>query len=123
MTGVERIAQERIRQINEEGWSSEHDDGHPGGAMARAAACYAAPVSVYSLTQGAAGFHFTDLWPWESRGESTTRTRLVSRAAIDTRIRELEKAGALCAAEIDRLIRRRVRHYPSPGGPLPTESG
>ena len=36
------VAQERLRQIDGENWSSAHDDGHAAGEMAIAGACYAA---------------------------------------------------------------------------------
>ncbi len=42
MNGAERIVRERGRQISEEGWTAKHDDKHSDGAMAIAAACYAA---------------------------------------------------------------------------------
>jgi hypothetical protein len=48
-SGVERIAAERKRQISAEGWTSEHDDAHEDGAMAMAAACYAAAACVERL--------------------------------------------------------------------------
>ncbi len=42
-TGIELIAQERQRQVSEEGWTAEHDDGHTDQELARAASCYANP--------------------------------------------------------------------------------
>lgn len=39
---IERIAAERTRQIEREGYTPEHDDTHDGGELALAAACYAA---------------------------------------------------------------------------------
>src|SRR5690242_14227731 len=41
MRGVELIRVERIRQIEEEGWTAEHDENHQEGELARAAAAYA----------------------------------------------------------------------------------
>lgn len=38
---VTDVLAERERQINAEGWSSEHDDGHDKGQLAKAAAAYA----------------------------------------------------------------------------------
>ncbi|HHG5409119.1 TPA: hypothetical protein ACPWMT_005896, partial [Pseudomonas aeruginosa] len=35
------VQAERRRQVEAEGWTPEHDDGHSHGQMARAAACYA----------------------------------------------------------------------------------
>lgn len=36
MTGIERIAAERRRQIGEEGWTPEHDAQHVNGELAEA---------------------------------------------------------------------------------------
>ena len=44
MTGIEFIAAERQRQIEEEGWSIERDcNNHPSGELVMAAMCYACP--------------------------------------------------------------------------------
>jgi hypothetical protein len=83
---VEMIAEERRRQVEAEGWSPEHDAQHVRGELARAAAVYAIPPdrrdpSIWSY-----------LWPgWDYK------------PSPQDRIRELVKAGALIAAEIDRL--------------------
>lgn len=88
MNGSERIAKERKRQIEVEGWNSEHDGNH-GDDLAWAAVCYAAPGPVFE-SQG------VDPWPWESGWDKRKK---------HDRIRQLEIAGALIAAEIDRLLR------------------
>lgn len=85
-TGIEIIAAERQRQIEQEGWSAEHDDAHKRGELAWAATCYASP---------ALGGRTVN-WPWDRNWWKPTP---------DDRIRELAKAGALIAAEIDRLNR------------------
>lgn len=89
-TGTELIAEERIRQMSEEGWTLEHDAIHIGGELSTAAACYA------ELGRGKlilpSGKCIPEGWPWESGWWKPT-----------TRIRDLVKAGALIAAEIDRL--------------------
>lgn len=84
-TGVERIANERRRQLDVLGWNDEHDDEHVDEELAHAAAYYAIPVTARS----------GDMWPWRSPPPPS-----------GDRIHELEKAGALIAAEIDRLTRR-----------------
>ena len=59
VSGVELIAAERARQIAVEGWAPEHDDTHTSGQMARAAGCYADPVTEF--------FDPDDIpvrWPW-----------------------------------------------------------
>jgi hypothetical protein len=44
-TGVELITAERSRQIEQESWTSEHDDQHTRGELARAGAVYAMPAN------------------------------------------------------------------------------
>jgi len=95
MNGCELIAQERQRQIDSEGWTTAHDDEHMNGEMSVAAAIYAAPGYECSNSPRirAAIMQF---WPWYVSWFKPCR---------DDRVRELVKAGALIAAEIDRLQR------------------
>lgn len=110
-TGIELIAQERERQITVEEWTPQHDDEHQNGEMAKAACCYAdfgCPTEereVYvQLARGLADPEsFVPArvlvpvnWPWAPEWW---------RPVPNDRIRELVKAGALIAAEIDRLQR------------------
>jgi hypothetical protein len=105
-TGVERIAAERQRQIADLKWTPKHDDDHEGGELALAAVCYAAPDRVYVRDDYAAGVQFNDPWPWEGRGDSRPHDGNVLKDRTRAEdIRLLEKAGALIAAEIDRLLR------------------
>lgn len=103
--GVDLIAAERERQMSEEGWTAGHDDEHVGGELAAAACCYATAPEVRAeimLTDGGAenvnvpgsGYDARH-WPWDGGW----------RPHPDDRVRELVKAGALLAAEIDRLQR------------------
>lgn len=111
MNGVERIAAERQRQIDQEGYSPEHDLEHDNGALAFAAACYAAPQTIYALdayeSNGSSApwgrVEWHEPWPKDWR---RTRPEDVGppNQPLHGRIRELEKAGALIAAEIDRLL-------------------
>lgn len=121
MTGAERISAERARQVSEEGYSSAHDARYWRHDLAWAAACYAAPSAVFRLESNHIGsFEFYDPWPWGPEadlrrpcddGFGGTRSGLGLDVSLDAghslqqRIRELEKAGALVAAEIDRLLR------------------
>lgn len=92
-SGVGFIAAERRRQISVEGWTPEHDDAHADGSLPLAAACYAvAAENYYGLRQP------PPLWPWARKWWKPA-----------DRIRNLEKAGALIAAEIDRLLRKAAR--------------
>ena len=92
MNGVERIAAERKRQIEEEGFTAEHDDKWNCGELASAAACY-----VITEDRRYKVGRLADTM-WVLSGDWW-------KPSPDNRIRELEKAGALIAAEIDRLIR------------------
>lgn len=87
------ITIERLRQVQAEGWSAEHDDGHDDGELARAAACYALSASA------ASGYEATiaELWPWSPDWFKPGST-----------IRELEKSGALVVAELERLERKAI---------------
>jgi hypothetical protein len=100
MTGADMITAERERQIAVEGWSAEHDDRHADGQMALAAVCYAAPCPIYVKTDIDDGFHFHDAWPWDLEWDKRHK---------HTRLRQLAIAGALIAAEIDRLLRAAPR--------------
>jgi len=95
MTGAERIAAERKRQIEIEGWTTEHDTQHTDESLGLAAACYSSPVPIFVHEHCGPHHHFMDPWPWSGGWDK--------RGKHD-RIRQLEIAGALCAAEIDRLI-------------------
>ena len=99
MTGAQRIAAERKRQIEVEGWTPEHDDNHADDSLSIAAACYAVaglnpPVEVQCcIDEEGCG---TDAWPWSHDDGKRDK---------HPRIRRLEIAGALIAAEIDRELR------------------
>lgn len=86
--GVALIQAERVRQMEEEGWTREHDDTHTNGELAAAGGCYA--LAMWSRTD------CERLWPWAADWKPS-----------DDRMRNLVRAGALIAAEIDRLDRER----------------
>jgi hypothetical protein len=107
--GAAMIGDERLRQVYEEGWTPEHDDQHTHGEMASAAAAYALaaarrlPVVTTSGTGGDNGGRgdlvvmrqaVPPFWPWEAESYKP-----------GDHLRDLVKAGALIAAEIDRLHR------------------
>lgn len=95
MSAIEEIASERQRQIEGEGWSVEHDDGHGSGEMARAASCYALAGS-HDRPQypGYIAEALRACWPWAAEWWKPPNPR-----------RDLIKAGALIVAEIERLDR------------------
>lgn len=87
--GVDLIKAERIRQIEFFVFDKEHDKKYTDQSLALTACHYALPNEIHS---------FLNLWPrswnrdWNKKGSN--------------RLRDLEKAGALIAAEIDRLIEK-----------------
>jgi hypothetical protein len=90
-TGVGRIYTERMRQIHVENYTEEEDDWHDRGELVRAAASYLL-YHLYWFEEA------TAIYPSDWDDDSF-------EPGIG--IRTLEKAGALIAAEIDRLIRKR----------------
>ncbi len=105
MDGVELISQERQRQIEIEGHTSKHDDeNNCGGSLVLASVSYALDaVGTYawdgvnnpSYYKKHAGY----IWPWDVKWWKPTP---------NDPIRQLIKAGALIAAEIDRLQRKKA---------------
>lgn len=101
-SGIERIAAERRRQVEVEGWTPEHDSEHGHRELARAAGLY---VWAFHIAAGyaAEGSRYDPMdalgevppsWPWHPDSW---------KPSADP-IRNLEKAGALIAAEIDRAL-------------------
>jgi hypothetical protein len=114
MTSIELIAAERERQKTVEGWTPEHDDAHVGGELSWAAACYTNVGS--AVIRGAVAEEFpADMmidhgdWPgdWDASWWKPS----------DDPIRNLVKAGALIAAEIDRLQRLAALSRPEAAEP------
>lgn len=101
-TGVELISKERTRQVNQEGWSPEHDDEHDRGELARAAACYAVASAFDVKDVGLVAIQkiLVALWP---------PTWAVKWWKPKDRKSNLVRAGALIAAELDRLLREEAK--------------
>lgn len=101
-TGVELIAAERARQVEVEGWTPEHDDEHGTFELSEAAVCYmrrAVEVDGPPNYRSRLG-DTPPSWPWDWAAWKPS----------DDPIRNLVKAGALVAAEIDRLQRAEATH-------------
>lgn len=81
------IAAERRRQVFGEDWSAAHDDQHTDLELVMAAVCYALPHTE----------NVPERWPWQDEEWKPSGDY----------IRDLVKAGALIAAEIDRELRAR----------------
>ena len=107
MSGIDLIAAERQRQIEQKGMTPEHDDKHQDSSLAMVGAFYAWPrESIFEINamDDANGKYPIvsvsqySLWPvswWEGHDKKVKRDRK----------RQLAIAGALIAAEIDRLER------------------
>lgn len=94
--GAQMIAQERVRQIEEEGWTPEHDAEHENCELPRAARSYLAEA-VFPFGPGDS--LPPALWPWDAKWWKPSSDP----------IRNLVKAGALIAAEIDRLRLKKLK--------------
>jgi len=99
---VDDIVVERQRQIQEEGWTPEHDDNHGDYSLAKAACAYALGATLDTAeravmdTSGVSGtpFRVKYFWPWNITWWKPTGRR-----------RDLIKAAALIIAEIERIDR------------------
>lgn len=103
-TAIELITEERQRQIDAEGWTAEHDDEHDTGELAMAASVYARMAGSLDGDRNRlrSGASFVPMfWPWVTEWFKPGPDN-----STNSRIRELVKAGALIAAEIDRLQRK-----------------
>ncbi len=104
-TGTELITQERERQMSQEGWDAQHDGKYLKAELAQAAICYTADVAARYETPRwrdelrSLAIHF---WPWDGKWWKPTP---------NDPIRQLTKAGALIAAEIDRLQRLPLKDW------------
>jgi hypothetical protein len=102
-TGIDIIAAERKRQLGVKGYTPEHDDEHDLGELALAAALYALP---YDAQVGNEPLLKQDDY-------------IALHIALETgcnffvdpepdKLKRLAKAGALIAAEIDRVRRANI---------------
>ncbi|WP_244124943.1 hypothetical protein [Burkholderia gladioli] len=94
------VLAERARQVSVEGWTPEHDDQYTKGELALAASQYVLHVACPFQDGKVPAF-----WPWPAEWWKPTTPR-----------RDLEKAGALIQAEIERLYRAEAREQGAQGG-------
>lgn len=123
--GVEAIKHERERQIKVEGWDYSHDEDYDAGQLIGAAGCYVAnalskllqdirltnqsPLAKFQIYSAEATEDvqvnqdyrikgktpgWEDAWPWDSKWDKREKHNT---------LRSLVIAGALIAAEIDRI--------------------
>lgn len=94
ITGIELIHDERERQINEEGFNDVHDAQYKGNELLMGAHAYLTIDVLAELV----GKDITEIgppasWPWDIKWWKPK-----------DRKRNLARAGALIAAELDRII-------------------
>ena len=96
---AEDVLAERRRQIEVEGFTTEHDDKHTSGEIARAAGCYAffAATPKPHVVKILKAF-----WPWDEKWLKPKSPR-----------QDLVDAGALILAEIERLDRAEASNVAS----------
>ncbi len=88
---INAVIAERFRQIEQEGWSIDHDDGHKSGELAKAGAMYAQHAgSPDNWIEAPIG------WPWDRSWWKPAGFR-----------RDLVRAAALIIAEGEKFDRNR----------------
>lgn len=91
--GLMDVAIERYRQINDEGWTAEHDRLHESNALAAAGAVYALwPYLCRNFSPEYAVTSVEIFWPFEPEWFKPK-----------TRRQDFVRAAALIIAEIDRM--------------------
>lgn len=90
MTAKELIQRERQRQIDQEGWSKEHDDKHTKCELKAAGDCY----YEYAMNNDYEDKVIPRWWPWQKKWWKPKN-----------QVQDFMKAGALYIAEMERLER------------------
>lgn len=103
---IQEIADERLRQMQVEGYSSRSDDYHSQGQMAGAAACYAKHTNARGWVFKSNPEDYqcepaSGSWPWDEQHWKPKSPR-----------EDLVRAAALIVAEIERLDRLSVKGQP-----------
>ena len=97
MNGAQLIAAERARQVEAEGYNPQHDDEHVNGELVEAACCYIRQAigRRWLANKQYRQDPCPDEWPWDDDAWNP-----------QTPERDFVKAGALLAAEINRVQRK-----------------
>lgn len=117
---IRDVIAERARQIQDEGWTTEHDDRHVDDSLAIAAACYARPFDKQGTevrtepvdVSGGRG----DCPVWRQKSYTVPKVWPKSWAPSwwkpKTRRRDLVRAAAMIIAEIERIDRAATKVRP-----------
>ena len=97
--GSKMIADERTRQIEQEGYDEQHDQRYLSGELPIAAACYAVEGNEGVFVSNGMG-EDEDAWPWGTDFDKRKKHNRLKRLVI---------AGALIAAEIDRILAEKIK--------------
>ncbi len=89
---IDDVIAERQRQVEAEGWTETHDDGHDGGELCAAGGCYALYADAYPNAGEP-----PEAWPWHRKWWKPKDFR-----------QDLVRAAALILAEIERHDRKHV---------------
>lgn len=92
--GTELVKEERQRQVKEEGFDFDHDRLHPQGTLIRAAHCYHCYAMAQLEGEAIEENKLLSLWPFGLEWWNPSNDP----------VRNMVKAAALIAAEIDRRI-------------------
>ncbi|APO53479.1 hypothetical protein LUI11_15410 [Bradyrhizobium diazoefficiens] len=95
---MQAVIAERFRQIEQEGWSTTHDDAHPVGELAAAGSCYAIMPTWRRRADDDFGPEPPMVWPWSFEWWKPQDNR-----------RDLVRAAALVIAEGEKSDRNRGR--------------
>lgn len=101
------VQAERLRQVEAEGWTPEHDDAHTCDEIAAFACFYAMPPAARDWDASSTGYG-------DTLGEAIVPEGWEPKTG--DRRRDLVKAGGLILAEIERLDRAAMRRKDSDGG-------
>ncbi|MGP5325966.1 hypothetical protein [Vreelandella titanicae] len=99
-----KAMEERLRQINEEGFTAEHDDVYKDGQLVSAASAYGFAYVAMTDDHEVEDLYAPPFWPWDTSWW---------KPSPDPR-RNIIKAMALLAAEYDRLERAEAAAEPEP---------
>ncbi|PKM31761.1 MAG: hypothetical protein CVV07_01210 [Gammaproteobacteria bacterium HGW-Gammaproteobacteria-11] len=105
---VHNVLRERIRQIQEEGYTAEQDDLSLNIALAEAAGCYALAhrmeTTVSGIQMKTSAFH--RLWPWapaEFKKRDQRRNWVIAAALLLAAIDQYDRAHSTTTQEDDHV--------------------